>query len=141
MLVDTKTVEYIRPDSETDPEAEAYEYYLVWINPDGGVYCWLFQDFERKQEIDGEVINTKSAKITKLYNHTYQTVTLTGEDLTENEFNAISNILRAKIIRRYYRNGNFDPVAIISDSLNFQKSDFRYNFEFEIMEIEKSILK
>ncbi len=141
MLIDSKIVQYIRPDSETDSDAEAYEYYLVWQAPDGGIYSWLFEDFETRLRIKGTVINTKSDNITKLYDNASQSVELIAEDLTENEVDVISDILRAKIIRRYFRDSTFQNLAIDTDSFRKQKSDNRYAIELTVIELEKPLLK
>ena len=138
-LIDTKIVQYLIPDSEADATAEAYEYFLVWVGTDGEVYNWLFTDFLKKKEVAGEVINTKSTRITKLFTASNNFIQLTAEDLTENEFDVISGILDAKTIRRYYKDGTFSNLAIQTDSYEKLKSDFRYNISFEVQEIDSNI--
>lgn len=138
--IDTKICKYIRPESEANPDAEAWEFFLVWINPNGSICSWLFEDFETRQRIRGEVINTKSSNISKLYSNANQSIKLVAEDLTENEFDVISNITRAKVVLRYYKDSSFENIAILTDDIIKPKSQFRYNLQLEIELIEKNIL-
>lgn len=140
-LIASKTCKYIRPDSSINSDAEAYEYYLVWIGVDGGVYSWLFEDFNQKLDIDGNVVNSKSQNITKLYNNAKRSVELIAEDLTENEFDTIAKITRALVVRRYYKDGSFDNLAILTDRIEKPKSQFRYNLELEVREVEDRIMR
>ena len=141
MLVASKICKYIVPESETNSEAEAWEYFLVWVSPDGGVYCWLFEDFQARTKIKGEIINTKSDNINKLYTNSTQTIRLTAEDLSENEFDTISDITRAKIVRRYFKDKSYQNLAIVTKDFRKQKSDYRYNLDIEVQEIENSLLQ
>jgi hypothetical protein len=56
-LIASKLCKYVIPDSFTNPDAELYEYYLVWLGVDGGVYSWLFEDYTLKKSIGGEIVN------------------------------------------------------------------------------------
>ena len=140
-LLASKTCKYIRPDSSTDTDAEAYEYYLVWIGVDGGIYSWLFEDFTLKKIINSDIINKNSSNITKLYQSSERTIQLTAEDLTENEFDVIANITRALVVRRYYRDGSYDNLAILTDRIEKPKSQFRYNLELEVQEVNDKIMR
>lgn len=140
-LLATKTCKYIRPDSVDNASAEAYEYFLVWISPDGGVYCWLFEDFELRKDIDSDLINTKSDNISKLYRNANREINLIAEDLTENEFDTLSDITRALVVRRYYKDGTYDPLAILTDRIRKSKSQFRYNLEIQVAEKEDNLMK
>ena len=139
MLIDTKICELLTPDSATNTDAESYEYYLVWLAPDGGVYSWLFEDFEQRQRVSGEIINTKTKNITKYFSGAENVITLTAEDLSENEFDSIVTILRAKMVRRYYKNNTFDELAIVTDSYSKPKSQYRYSFQFDVQKIDSPI--
>jgi len=141
MLLDTKICEYIIPESESNPEAENYEFFLMWQAPNGSVNSWLFADYIEKLQLNGQIINEQTTNINKIYSGAKNTITLTAEDLTENEFNTLTDILRAKIVQRIYKNGNIHNVAIFSDSFEKQKNQHRYKFEFEIQLIDKPILK
>ena len=140
-LIASKTCKYVRPDSSTDQDAEAYEYYLVWIGVDGGIYSWLFEDFTLKKIINSDIINKNSSNITKLYQSSERTIQLTAEDLTENEFDVIANITRALVVRRYYRDGSYDNLAILTDRIEKPKSQFRYNLELEVQEVNDKIMR
>lgn len=140
-LLSSKTCKYIRPDSLENPDAEAYEYFLVWLGVDGGIYCWLFEDFNLKKDIRGSIVNTKSENITKLYQNAGKSIELVAEDLTENEFDVISNITRALVVRRYYKDSTYDNLAIVTDSFEKPKSQFRYNLELEVREVEERIMR
>lgn len=140
-LIASKTCKYIRPDSSTNSDAENYEYYLVWLGVDGGVYSWLFEDFETRQRINGEIVNTKSENITKLYRNAGNSVELVAEDLTENEFDTISKITRALVVRRFFKDNTFQELAIITDRIEKSKSQFRYNLTLEVQEIENKIMR
>jgi len=140
-LVDTKVCQYIIPESETNPDAELWEYFLMWKAVDGETYCWLFTDFERKTSIDGNVINSKSQNITKSFEGAERAVTLVAEDLTENQFEIISSITRAKVVIRAFKNGTTENLAVKTSNFIFLKSQFRYNFEIEIAEVELPIMK
>lgn len=140
-LIASKTCEYIRPDSVDNSDAEAYEYYLVWIGVDGGVYNWLFEDFTLKKDIDSDIVNTKSENITKLYKSANRSVEIIAEDLTENEFDTISYITRALVVRRYFKDGTFTNLAIITGDIEKPKSQFRFDLELEVAEIEDKIMR
>lgn len=140
-LISSKTCKYIRPDSVTNSDAEAYEYFLVWLGVDGGVYSWLFEDFTRKKSIDSEVVNTKSENITKLYRNANQSIELIAEDLSENEFDTICDITRALVVRRYFKDGTFSNLAILTDNVDKPKSQFRYDLELEVAEVEDKIMR
>ena len=140
-LLASKICKYIRPDSSTDPDAEAYEYYLVWIGVDGGVYSWLFEDFILKKRINSDIINKNSSNITKLYQSSERTIQLTAEDLTENEFDVIATITRALVVRRYYRDSSYDNLSILTDRIEKPKSQFRYNLELEVQEVNDKIMR
>lgn len=140
-LLSSKTAQYIRPDSVDNPDAEAYEYYLVWLGVDGGVYSWLFEDFTLKKRIRSDVINTKSQTITKLYENASRIVELVAEDLTENEFDTISDITRALVVRRYFKDETFNNLAIDTDRIEKPKSQFRFDLEIEVVEVEDKIMR
>lgn len=140
-LIATKTCEYIRPDSVDNSDAEAYEYYLVWLSTDGGVYNWLFEDFTLKKDIDSDVVNTKSNNITKLYKSVSRSVEIIAEDLTENEFDTISNITRALVVQRHFKDGTFVNLAIETDKVEKPKSQFRFDLPLEVREIEDKIMR
>jgi hypothetical protein len=139
--ITSKVFEYVRPESSDNINAESYEYYLVWLGVDGGVYTWLFEDFELKQSINGRVVNTKSENITKLFRNANNSITLIAEDLTENEFDIISKITRALVVRRYYRDGTFEPLAIKTDEIIKPKSQFRFNLVLEVEAAENKTMK
>ncbi len=140
-LIASKVCQYIRPDSVDNSDAEAYEYYLVWLGVDGGVYNWLFEDFTKEKNINGEVVNTKSENITKLYRNANQSIEIVAEDLTENEFDTICDITRALVVRRYFKDGTFSNLAILTDSIEKPKSQFRYDLELEVAEVEEKIMR
>lgn len=140
-LIASKVCQYIRPDSASDPNAESYEYFLVWLGVDGGVYCWLFEDSELKKRIRGGVVNSKSENITKLYQSATRSVQLVAEDLNENEFDAISNITRVLVVRRYYKDGSYENLAILTDSIEKPKSQFRYNLELKVKEVDDKLMR
>ncbi len=139
--ITSKIFEFVRPDSSDNNDAELYEYYLVWLGVDGGVYAWLFEDFELKQSVNGQVVNTKSDNITKLFRNANNSVSLIAEDLNENEFDTISKIVRALVVRRYYKDGTFDNLAIKTEEIIKPKSQFRYNLVLEVEAIEDKIMK
>ncbi len=140
-LIASKLCKYIIPDSFTNPNAEAYEYYLVWIGVDGGVYSWLFEDYTLNKDISGEIVNKKSENITNLFKESNRTIKLVAEDLTENEFDVISDITRAIVIRRYFKDGSYKSLAIYTNTVEKPKSQFRYNFEIEVMEVEDKLMR
>ena len=140
-LIASKICQYIRPDSVDNPDAESYEYYLVWLGVDGGVYSWLFEDFSQKKEINGEVVNTKSDNITKIYKNANKSIELIAEDLSEIEFDAICDITRALVVRRYFKDGTFDNLAILTDKVEKPKSQFRYDLPLEVAEVEDKIMR
>jgi len=140
-LIASKLCKYIVPDSFTNPNAEAYEYYLVWIGVDGGVYSWLFEDYTLNKDISGEIVNKKSENITNLFKESNRTIKLVSEDLTENEFDVISDITRAIVIRRYFKDGSYKSLAISTNTVEKPKSQFRYNFEIEVQEVEDKLMR
>ncbi len=141
MLLATKLCKYIVPDSSTNPDAEKYEYFLVWIGVDGGVYSWLFEDFTLKKQISGEIINTKSENISKLFKEGMRSISLVAEDIDENEFDVISDITRALVVRRYFKNGTFSNLAIMTNDVEKPKSQYQYNFKIDVMEVEDKLMR
>jgi hypothetical protein len=139
--ITSKVFEYIRSDSETNPDAESYEYYLVWLGVDGSVAHWLFEEFTPSLKITGGVVNTKSEDITKLIKNANKSVQLIAEDLSENEFNTITGINRALVVRRYYKDGAFDNLAVKSEGFEKAKSQFRYNYTIEVEGVEAKIMR
>ena len=140
MLIDSKNCKIIRPDSYIDSDNEQYEFYLRWQGIDGGIYNWLFEDFTAIKEVSGTILNKDSERITKLIESSENSIIVTAEDLTENQFNVISEIVNAKIIRRYYKDNTYENVAIITSSYTKNKSKSRYNFEIEIQLKNSNIL-
>ena len=141
MLISSKIVKYIRPESVENQDAFEWEYFLQWQSADGGIQCWLFTDFVRKTNINGEIVNQKSENITKIFDGAERTVTLVAEDLTENEFDVISDIVRAKIIYRFFKDGTKTALAIETDKISKSKSKGRFRFEFEVMEVELPVVR
>ena len=141
MLITSETIKYIRPESVTNPDAFQWEYFLQWQAADGGIQCWLFTDFARKTKISGSIVNSKSENITKIFDSATQTVELVAEDLTENEFDVISDITRAKIINRFFKDGTKTSLAIVTNKINKSKSKGRFRFAFEVEEVELSVLR
>jgi len=140
-FLDSKICRYIRPDSVTNSLAELYEYYIVWLGVDGGVYCWLFEDFTQDQKIDGDIINQKTDNISKIFKSSQKTISVIAENLTENEFDVISDITRALVIYRYFKDGTRQKISILTDSIEKPKSQFRYNLQLEFMEQENRLMK
>jgi len=132
MLIDSKLCRLVISESDSDSDNEQYEFYLVWQGIDGGIYNWLFEDFTAIKEVSGTILNKDSERITKLIESSENSIIVTAEDLTENQFNVISEIVNAKIIRRYYKDNTYENVAIITSSYSKNKSKARYNFEIEI---------
>ena len=139
-LISTKIVEYLRPESVTNPDAERWEYFLVWEGTDGGVYCWLFKDFARANEVDGTIINPKR-NINKLHSNAPRFIEVIAEDLTLNEYDTLSDLLRVKVVRRYYKDGTFDRLAVRTSVNERRESGVRYNFPLTLQEIENPLLK
>ena len=140
-LIASKVCQYIIPDSATNSDAESYEYYLVWLGVDGGVYSWLFEDFNLKKSIDGQLINTKSDNISTLFTNANRSIELVAEDLSENEFDTLSNITRALEVRRYFKDLSYQNLAILTRDIDKPKSQFRYNLDLEVAEIEDKIMR
>jgi hypothetical protein len=141
MAIDSKIVQYNIPDSFNDSSAEEYEYFLAWQSPDGGFYSWLFFDFIKRGEINKDTVNTESENITSIFKSTINTVQLVAEDLTKNQIETLKDILRAKIIYRYFKDGSFEELAINSDVYEIRESDYRYNFTIIVREQESPLLK
>lgn len=139
--ITSKVFQYIKPVSSNDLDYQKFEYFLLWLGVDGGVYWWLFEDYERRKEINGDIVNTKSENITKKIKNAYNSVQLVAEDLSENEFNVLSKITRAITVRRYYKDGTFDDLAIKTSEVIKSKSQFRYNIVLSVEEIEDNIMK
>ncbi len=122
----------IRPDSFYDASAEAYEYFLNWYGSDGGFYVWMFYDFVEKSKVQGEIVSANSPNINKIFESATNQITLNCENLSENEFDVISKITRAKNLFRVFKDGSKERLAIISTNATKRKSDFRYDFEIVV---------
>ena len=141
MLINSKLVKYNTPDSEFDSFAESYEYFLMWQSPDTGVMWWLFTDFIERERGRGDVINKDSQNINKIFDSAEQRVIVVAEDITSNQYSALRDIIRAKEIRRYFKDGTFERLAINTDSTVKRISDQRYNFEIELYRENKKVLR
>ena len=141
MLITSKTCEYIVPESDNDADYEQFEFFLVWINPDGGVYNWLFEDFVKSVSVDNKTINEKSDNIKTIRTAANQIYTVVAEDLTENEFDVISKITRATMVRRYFKDGTYINMAVLTNNIEKSKSQFRYNFTIEIQQKDLNYTK
>ena len=141
MFIDSKTVKFNIPESEYNSDAEKWEFYIAWQSVDSGVYNWLFTDFRAKLEVSGEVINSDNENITKKFKSTTNTFILIAENLTLNELETIQSILKAKVIRRYYKDNTYDNLAIVSKNNSYQHSDGRYDFKFEVQKVQNPLLK
>jgi hypothetical protein len=140
-LIASKTCEYVRPDSLYNSDAEDYEYFLVWLGVDGGVYCWLFEDHILRKDTDGQVVNNKSENITNLFQGSERNIELIAEDLSEKEFDVISDITRALVVRRYFKDGSYKSLAIKTRKIDKPKSQFRYNLPIEVEEVEDKVMR
>ncbi len=140
-MIAEKTCKYIVPQSVIDTDYEQYEYFLVWVGSDACVYNWLFEDYTRNKNADGEIINNSSSNINKVFKESTNRVTLVAEDLTENEFDILSNIIRSKIVRRYFKDNSYVELAILTDNITKKKSQFNYTLTIEVQEINDNILR
>jgi len=140
MLIDSKFCKIIRPDSFYNSDNEQYEFFLRWQGSDGGIYNWLFEDFTERKKVNGTILNKDSERITKLVESSENSVVVVAEDLNENQFNVLSDIVNAKIVRRYYKDNTYENVTIITSSYTKNKSKARYNFELEIQLKNSKIL-
>jgi hypothetical protein len=131
----------IRPDSVTDPTAVSYEYFLNWYGTDGGFYVWMFYDFVERANTTGEIVSENSPNINKIFESSETQITLNCENLTENQFDVIKKIIRAKNIFRVFQNGTFERLAIISTNYNKRKSNFRYDFEIVVQKENDKIYR
>lgn len=141
MLLDNKLCRYVRPTSTTDIHAQDYEYLLFWIGSNGSPNYWLFEDFLHKINVSGTVINSESENINKIFQKAGQTLKFTAEDINEQDMIIFESLLTAKEIRHYKRgyNNDYEKLAIKSKSSIKRKSDFKYNFEFELVKINKNV--
>jgi hypothetical protein len=140
-MITEKTCKYIVPQSVIDADYEQYEYYLVWVGSDASIYGWLFEDYTRNKNTDGEIINNSSSNINKVFKESTNRVTLVAEDLSENEFDVLSNIIRSKIVRRYFKDNSYVELAILTDNITKKKSQFNYTLTIEVQEINDNILR
>jgi len=141
MLITSKTCEYIVPESANNEDYEQFEFFLVWVNPDGGVYSWLFEDFVKSVSVDNQTINAKSDNIKTIRTKANQTYTVVAEDLTENEYDVISKITLETMVRRYYKDGTYTNMAVLTRNIDKPKSQFRYNFTIEVQEKDLNYTK
>jgi hypothetical protein len=141
MLIASKIIEYKIPESATDTAANDYEFMLQWIGTDGGVYNWLFTDFEINQRVTGNIINEKNGNISKIFTGAKNSFTLTAEDITQQQFEVLRSMQRSNILRRVYTDGSFDNLAIISDRSSYIKSQRRYKLDIEVAAVESALLK
>lgn len=139
--ITSKVCQYIRPDSSSNPDAQLYEYYLVWIGLDGSVGQWLFEDSVLIKEREGNVVNTRNENITKLITNANRSVLVIAEDLTENEFDTIAKIIDSVEVWRVFKDGTKNKVSIATNEIEKPKSQFRYNLELEIVEQQDKIMR
>lgn len=140
-MITSKICKYIVPQSVTNADYEKYEFFLVWQDANGGVCSWLFEDFTSKKEVSGDVINSNSENITKVFKESTNKIFLVAEDLTENEFDVLSSIVNAKIVRRYFKNNSYVNLAILTSEVIKKHSQYNYTFEVEVQQINDNILK
>ncbi len=130
-IIASNTYKVNYPDSDTYPAAVEYEYFLIWKGTDGGVYWYLFTDWEVKERITGENINTDNEFLTRKFKKSENSIVLSAEDVSEVILLEFKNLLRAEYVARY-DGTDFVPVAIVEDSIQYRKTGTRYDFTFEI---------
>ena len=140
-IITEKVFKIVRPDSIFYPDAQEYEYFLNWYSVNSGLHSWMFTDFEEKQKVTGEIVAQNSENINKIFESAENQIRLVAENLTENQFNVICKILRAKNIFRVHKDATIEMVAIISSEYTKRKSDFRYDFEIVVQKENSKIYR
>lgn len=130
------------PKSTFDPAYADFEILLGWYNTDGGWYNWLFTDYEEAENIDGEIINYKTAP-SKFFSDSAEIRRVVAEDLDYLTWSTIHKIIRSKNIWRIFRTDSGKApvrVAIVTDSARITRSAGRYNLELTIREKSPTLI-
>ena len=140
MPITSKILKYIIPDSESDSNYADFEFMLVWKHRNGAYCQYLFTDWEHSRSIDAKPINKDdSDNMENLIKSVERVVTLTAEDVSLNDLEAISSILEAKKILRLYKDGTTERIGLDNNSFDYQQSGKRYNLKFNIFLYNKRV--
>lgn len=143
MAITSYTYKYIRPKSVDDSNYEEFEYLLAWYGRNGAYHQKMFTDHEQENDIDGQPLNLKDEDyIQSLIQSEERQIMLTAENLTYNDYIAMTSIMVATRIIRVYKTGgtlatdsgnSFERVTIVPGSWRIRKTDLRYNLSFSIL--------
>ena len=137
-----KLFEIVRPNSVDNEAYAEYEYLLRWVGRDGADYQYLFYDAEFDERVRTEVINEKSStRIESLIDSEERTITLTANDLSENDLKVMSSMLMNKYVTRIKLDGTTERYGVESNSFNYRKSDLRYDLSFDIIQYSRALWK
>jgi hypothetical protein len=149
MPITSKIYKYERPDSLDDRNYEDFEYLLVWFQRDGSYGQFMFTDRNVNISTSVDILNRQDKdKINSFINAEDRAVGLFAENLTFNDFIAITSILVAtKTIRVNsdldIADGSdiFERVTVDRSSFSYRKTDLRYTLNFNIVLREKPLAK
>lgn len=137
-----KLFEIIRPRSLDDPTYESYEYLIRWIGEDGSDYLYMFYDAELRTRVNTEPINQKNQdNIESLVSKEERTITLTAENVSQNDLEVIGQMFKNKFVTRLKKDGTTERYATDSNSYRYRLIELRYNIEFTLILYEKPVWK
>ena len=131
----------ITPSSLNSTYKGAYEYFLVWLAPNGGIRQWLFSstDGGRKENYKSIVIDSKNS-FRSVPNKKDTTILLNAKSLSKVDFDYVCSVFDSNIIHWVKPDSTHTQVAIKKgkkDLLNVVKD---FSVEIEMMLQEPDLL-
>lgn len=132
-MASTKTYKLIRTKSAVNSDFEAFEYLIRWVGRDGSEYLYMFYDARLGIAVDADIVNADTETLMKSINREVsREITLTAVDVSENDFNIMSQILENPFITRIKKDGTTERMSPVNSSLNYRKLNKRYNIDFTL---------
>lgn len=137
-----KIIKIETPLSESDSNYEEFEFMLAWYGRDGSFYNYLFTDWRESQDVDARALNLNvKTKLSSIILSEERPVKLTAEDLSLNDLKIVGSVLVAKKILRVFKDGTTERIGLVGNSNDWQQTNGKYTFSFDILQYEKALSK
>lgn len=129
------------PNSALTARNEAYEYYLIWLSPSGGVRNWMFShtDGEEETAYDSFVIEGLT-DIRSIPKQKRKTAKVIARSLTAEHFDYVSSIAESNRIYQVKKDGTRIPVAVGSIDIPRGNQLKEFSVRLELIFKEQDIL-
>ena len=129
------------PTSTNQPEAEAYEHYLVWLSPMGGVRSWFYSSTDGVIENDTSgVIIEGIEDIRNVPTQGREVVEAVTVSLNRDTFDYVASIMKSNRVYRCDKSGTLTPVAVKFGAYEKANRSKEFNFKIVFSYKENSVL-